>query len=342
MHLRPQADGIERRLDQRFDTLGERFTERVLATLPDAMVIAFYRHLQLAMTPPPSRSPTSPGSPSRGARGADRGRLRGRHVPQVARDQRRPSRSTSVISQDPPGGEQARRAPPSAWWCPAGRRRPRPSPCRTWSGMPDVEAAPAPPHQPCRVHDHQIAYPSRRRRPQGRGPLPEPARSTPIARSTSSITLTVSTGEAPRRRRPHRVADPPITDPPVTDPPVTDPPVTDLPVTDPPVTDPPVMVPRRLTRRRLPPPRPPLWSPAPDPRRALSGAGSAGGRGDRRGQEVAQQVVAAVGEDRLGVELHALGRRASRWRRPMTSPSSVSAVISSTSGTVSRSTTSEW
>ena len=58
-------------------------------------------------------------------------------------------------------------------------------------------------------------------------------------------------------------------------------------------------------------------------------------------EEVAQQVVAADGEDRLGVELHALdGELAMAQAHDV--PSSVSAVISSTSGTDARSTTSEW
>ena len=57
-------------------------------------------------------------------------------------------------------------------------------------------------------------------------------------------------------------------------------------------------------------------------------------------QEILQQLVAVLGEDRLGVELHALDREL-LWRTPMISPSSVQAVTSRQSGRLARSITSE-
>jgi hypothetical protein len=65
-------------------------------------------------------------------------------------------------------------------------------------------------------------------------------------------------------------------------------------------------------------------------------------RGPRRGRG-----SSAAGRGRLPVRIDSgwnctPSTSSSRWRRPITMPSSVSAVISSTSGTVSRSTISEW
>jgi hypothetical protein len=59
-------------------------------------------------------------------------------------------------------------------------------------------------------------------------------------------------------------------------------------------------------------------------------------------EEVLQQIVAALGEDRFRMELHP-STASVRWRRPMISPSSVHAVISRQAGRdLARSTASEW
>ena len=52
----------------------------------------------------------------------------------------------------------------------------------------------------------------------------------------------------------------------------------------------------------------------------------------RLAQEIAQQLVPLLGQDRLGVELHPLDRQRVVWRTPMMSPSSVQAVTSSVAG----------
>ena len=52
--------------------------------------------------------------------------------------------------------------------------------------------------------------------------------------------------------------------------------------------------------------------------------------------------MAVLGEQGLRVELHALDRAASRWRRPMISPSSDCALTSRQAGSDARSTASEW
>jgi hypothetical protein len=75
---------------------------------------------------------------------------------------------------------------------------------------------------------------------------------------------------------------------------------------------------------------------------SMCGQGFLRGDGHVRLQEILQQRVAVLGQDGFGVELHAFDVAASRWRTPMISPSSVQAVTSRQSGSVSRSIASEW
>ena len=60
------------------------------------------------------------------------------------------------------------------------------------------------------------------------------------------------------------------------------------------------------------------------------------------GEPVGQHQVAALGEHRLGVELHALDRQRPGAAVAMITPDSVRPVTSSSAGTVSGSTASEW
>jgi serine/threonine-protein kinase len=144
----------------------------------------------------------------------------------------------SVISQDPPGGQQAEEGSTVRLVVSSGPAAAATVPMPDVVGLSYDEAL-------ARLTEAGFTNVSPRERDDPDVPEDEvisqnPSKDSPTALDFP-VTLVISTGEAPTTTTEEPpVTDPPVTDPPETEPPETEPPVTEPPVTEPPVTDPPV------------------------------------------------------------------------------------------------------
>ncbi|HEV7721313.1 MAG TPA: Stk1 family PASTA domain-containing Ser/Thr kinase [Iamia sp.] len=139
----------------------------------------------------------------------------------------------SVISQDPPGGEQAEEGSTVRLVVSSG-----PEAAATIA-MPDVVGLSYRDALAMLTEDG-FTNVLRRERPDAEAPFDEVLFQNPQVNAPTAldfaITLTVSSGEPPTTE----TTLPPVTQPPVTQPPETEPPETEPPETEPPATDPPV------------------------------------------------------------------------------------------------------